>query len=46
MYHSNNAVIKRDSSISNLEAKPILTNLLILVMSIACGLTIANLYYI
>lgn len=46
MYHSNNAVIKRDSLINNLEAKPILTTSLILVMSIACGLTIANLYYI
>lgn len=46
MHLSNNAVIKRDSLINNLEAKPILTTSLILVMSIACGLTIANLYYI
>lgn len=46
MYQSNNAVIKTNSSINNLEDKPILTNLLILVMSISCGLTVANLYYI
>lgn len=46
MYQSNNAVIKTNSSINNLEDKPILTNLLVLVMSIACGLTVANLYYI
>lgn len=46
MYQSNNKFIKTNSSINNLEAKPILTNLLILVMSIACGLTVANLYYI
>lgn len=46
MYQSNNAVIKTNSSINNLKAKPTLTNLLILVMSIACGLTVANLYYI
>lgn len=46
MYQSHNAVIKTNSSINNLEDKPILTNLLILVMSITCGLTVANLYYI
>ncbi|KEI94322.1 MFS transporter [Clostridium botulinum] len=46
MYQSNNKFIKTNSSINNLQAKPILTNLLILVMSIACGLTVANLYYI
>ncbi|EKQ56821.1 MULTISPECIES: MFS transporter [unclassified Clostridium] len=46
MYQSNNVTIKANSSINNLGAKPILTNLLILVMSIACGLTVANLYYI
>lgn len=39
MYKSNN-VILNDSD------KPVLTNLLILIMSIACGLTVANLYYI
>ena len=46
MYQSNNSVIKTSSSIDNLNAKPILTNTLIIVMSIACGLTVANLYYI
>ncbi|WPC40116.1 MFS transporter [Clostridium sp. JS66] len=46
MYLSNNAIKKSNSSINNPEAKPILTNLLILIMSIACGLTVANLYYI
>ncbi len=46
MYQSNNKLIKTNSSINNLEANPILTNLLILVMSMACGLTVANLYYI
>lgn len=46
MYQANNASIKANSSVNNLEAKPILTKLLILVMSIACGLTVANLYYI
>ncbi|MCD2348440.1 MFS transporter [Clostridium guangxiense] len=46
MYQSNNTVTKINSSINNFEVKPILTNLLILVMSIACGLTVANLYYI
>lgn len=46
MYQSNNAVVKTNSSINNLEDKSILTNSLILVMSIACGLTVANLYYI
>lgn len=29
-----------------IESKPILNNLLIMVMAIACGLTVANLYYI
>ena len=28
------------------ENKPVLNNLLIMVMAIACGLTVANLYYI
>lgn len=46
MYQSNNKLIKTNSPINNLEAKPILTNLLILVMAVACGLTVANLYYI
>lgn len=47
MYQSNNAVIiKTNSSLNGIKAKPTLTNLLILVMSIACGLTVANLYYI
>lgn len=46
MYQSNNAIIKTNLSINNLKTKPILTNLLILIMSIACGLTVANLYYI
>lgn len=46
MYQSNNITIKTNSSIDNIQTKPALTNLLILVMSIACGLTVANLYYI
>lgn len=46
MYQSNNAVLKTNSSIDNTNTRPILTKLLILVMSIACGLTVANLYYI
>ena len=46
MYQSNNAIIKTDLSINNHKTKPMLTNLLILIMSIACGLTVANLYYI
>ncbi|NMF06040.1 MFS transporter [Clostridium beijerinckii] len=44
MYQSTNAVLTTNSSIDN--TRPILTKLLILVMSIACGLTVANLYYI
>ncbi|MCI1479039.1 MAG: MFS transporter [Clostridium beijerinckii] len=46
MYQSTNAVLKTNSSIDNTNTRPILTKLLILVMSIACGLTVANLYYI
>ncbi|NOW07703.1 MFS transporter [Clostridium beijerinckii] len=46
MYQSTNAVLKTNSSIDNANTRPILTKLLILVMSIACGLTVANLYYI
>lgn len=46
MYQSSNTVLTTNSSIDNINAKPILTKLLILVMSIACGLTVANLYYI
>lgn len=46
MCQSNNSAIKASSSIDNLNGKPILTNTLIIVMSIACGLTVANLYYI
>jgi len=46
MYQSNNAIIATDLSVNSLKTKPVLTNLLILVMSIACGLTVANLYYI
>ncbi|UYZ35867.1 MFS transporter [Clostridium beijerinckii] len=46
MYQSTNAVLKTNSSIYNANTRPILTKLLILVMSIACGLTVANLYYI
>lgn len=37
---------KTNSSTNNLETKPELTDFLILIMSIACGLTVANLYYI
>lgn len=46
MYQSSNTVLTTNSSIDNINSKPILTKLLILVMSIACGLTVANLYYI
>lgn len=46
MYQSTNAVLTTNSSIDNTNTRPILTKLLILVMSIACGLTVANLYYI
>jgi predicted MFS family arabinose efflux permease len=46
MYQSTNAVLKTNSSIDNTNTRPILTKLLLLVMSIACGLTVANLYYI
>jgi predicted MFS family arabinose efflux permease len=38
--------LKRDINVSNSEKKPVLSNLLIMIMSIACGLTVANLYYI
>ncbi|NRY61731.1 MFS transporter [Clostridium beijerinckii] len=46
MYQSTNAALTTNSSIDNTNTRPILTKLLILVMSIACGLTVANLYYI
>lgn len=46
MYQANNALIKTDLSANSLKTKPALTNLLILVMAITCGLTVANLYYI
>lgn len=46
MYQSTNADIKTPPPICEVHTKPILTNLLILVMSIACGVTVANLYYI
>lgn len=46
MYQSANAALTTNSSIDNTNTRPILTKLLILVMSIACGLTVANLYYI
>jgi predicted MFS family arabinose efflux permease len=46
MYQSNNSDIKARSSIDSINSKSILTNTLIIVMSIACGLTVANLYYI
>lgn len=46
MYQSTNAALTTNSSIDNTNTRTILTKLLILVMSIACGLTVANLYYI
>src|SRR5471030_102942 len=47
MYQASNAIIKTNSNSNNLEANPpTLNKLLILVMSIACGATVANLYYI
>jgi Arabinose efflux permease len=46
MYQLSNAIVKPNLSINNSKAKPALSNLLILVMAIACGLTVANLYYI
>ncbi|WP_270565249.1 MFS transporter [Clostridium beijerinckii] len=46
MYQSASAALTTNSSIDNTNTRPILTKLLILVMSIACGLTVANLYYI
>jgi predicted MFS family arabinose efflux permease len=46
MYQLSNAIAKPNLSINSPKAKPTLSNLLILVMSIACGLTVANLYYI
>ncbi|WP_026889500.1 MFS transporter [Clostridium beijerinckii] len=46
MYQSNNTVTTTNSSIDTINTKTILTKVLILVMSIACGLTVANLYYI
>ncbi|MBV7272610.1 MFS transporter [Clostridium sp. PL3] len=46
MYQSNSTIIKTNSILTNVEVKPVLSNLLIFVMAIACGLTVANLYYI
>jgi predicted MFS family arabinose efflux permease len=46
MHQASNAIIKDNDSSNNLEANPTLSRLLILVMSIACGATVANLYYI
>ena len=47
MYQASNTIIKTNSTSNNLEANtPTLNRLLILVMSIACGATVANLYYI
>lgn len=46
MYQLSNTIVKPNLSINNSKAKPVLSNLLILVMAIACGLTVANLYYI
>ncbi|MBB6713227.1 MFS transporter [Clostridium gasigenes] len=47
MYQASNTIIKTNSTSKNLEATPTtLSSLLILVMSIACGATVANLYYI
>jgi predicted MFS family arabinose efflux permease len=46
MYQLSKSISKPNLSINSTNAKPTLSNLLILVMSIACGLTVANLYYI
>lgn len=46
MYQTSNAIIASGLSVNSSKTKPILTNLLILIMAIACGLTVANLYYI
>ncbi|WP_160675975.1 MFS transporter [Clostridium sp. C8-1-8] len=46
MYQSNSRIIKTNSSVAKHQVKPALTKLLVLVMSVACGLTVANLYYI
>lgn len=46
MYQTSNTIITSGLSVNSPKTKPILTNLLILIMAIACGLTVANLYYI
>lgn len=46
MHQTNNAIITSGLSVNSSKTNPILTNLLILIMAIACGLTVANLYYI
>jgi predicted MFS family arabinose efflux permease len=46
MYQSNSGIIKTNSPVAKPQVNPALTKLLVLVMSVACGLTVANLYYI
>lgn len=46
MYPSDNIIINTNPERNDIIIKPVLTNLLILIMSIAGGVTVANLYYI